>query len=81
MIPPSYVRVLDAIIRLHQRGERPTILAIADEIGWTGHAQIQRALQLLRIRGLIDYEDRKAATVRPLVKFIPVEDLLPKERK
>ncbi len=75
MIPPSYVRVLDAIMRLHQQRRHITIRSIAGELDWHSNHYVHLALKLLRIRGLIAYEDRNGGTIRPLVKFIPVERL------
>lgn len=67
-------KLLVFIMKAAAKGKRITHRSINDKIAWAP-SKIVTLLKELRALGLISYEDRKAATIRPRVQFIPERKL------
>ncbi len=74
-IAPSYLRALEAIINMHRRREHITIRSVAAKLGTRYTSWIHKTVIKLRKKGLIHYNNHQAATIVPLVKFIPADQL------
>lgn len=64
-----HTRVLIALVAAHQAQGRATVRAVARRVGlptMTTHAALMR----LRIAGLVDWQDRAAGTLRPIVEVV-----------
>lgn len=67
-------RLLVFILKRHARGQRITHREINNHIPWA-FLKITTILRSLRNLGLINYEDKKAATIVPTVHFIPARKI------
>lgn len=63
-LSPSTLQVLLAIIELHRHGP-VTARDIADALDWHSHAYVNVCLHKLQDAGLVDWEPRVHATIRP----------------
>lgn len=69
VLTPSMLRTLGAVLK-GARGHRAVQVALGCAIN---HAD--KSLHRLRHRGVVAFEDGLYATLRPLVRFIPAEEL------
>lgn len=68
-ITPEATSVLLALIRVHARDGCATVRNVAEAAGygWDNPAPAHRQLRVLREAGLVSWEPRRQATLRPLV--------------
>lgn len=66
MIPPTkeQKRALDTIRDLIAKSGSPSYGEISAALGYTSRSATHRVIHELRHRGLIDFEDRRARTIR-----------------
>lgn len=70
-ISPSCLRVLETVMRMADAGVRITIRGISDQLGWGSRVTwTMQCLKKLKSRGLVDYDPRRHATIRPVARFI-----------
>ena len=74
-VPWFQMTVLEAIMRIIDAGRRPTIREIMKTVGHHSTTYVRHAIRELRSKGLVSFEDNRAATIRPRVRFIPERDL------
>ena len=83
-IPPSCLRVLFHVMRLADDSKPITVRLLSEKLGWRSLHYTRKCLLNLRDRGLIHFDDKKAATIRPLYRFLPTENLsenIPEKQK
>lgn len=70
VLTPHQLRVLLAIVKLHREDGRVTVRAIQDEIGLLSPSTVHAHLHRLRNKRFVDWDEGKAATIRPLVDVV-----------
>jgi hypothetical protein len=74
-ISPGTWKVLGAIMNLKAKGRHVTNKSIRKELGHTGVGWVANCLKILRIHGLISFEDRLCSTTVLTHRFIPADRL------
>lgn len=80
ILAPSYCRVLEMVMRIADTGRSVKADDVRQSLGWGGMGYTGHCLRKLKRVGLIEMEvdgnDRiLAGTIRPSVRFIPVENI------
>lgn len=69
-LPRLCLEVLGIIMDQRRRGQRVTCRSLAQERGVNAAGSHMEALRRLRACGLIEWEDGRAATIRPTCKVL-----------
>jgi SOS-response transcriptional repressor LexA len=78
VIPPGVepltsarIRVLAAVVAVHQRDGRATVRTVAEAAGLSSPGTAMRHLRILRRGGWVTWVDHRSGTLRPTIQSVP----------